>query len=276
MNIYMRYPNGKTKALTLSYDDGVTPDVILVNKMMEHGIKGTFNINTGMFSPPDTIFNEKRHVRMTAQMCYDLYYKNGMEVAVHAYTHPHLETLSDVNCLWEVIKDRKALEDLFEMPIHGMAYPYGTYNDNIVKQLESAGIYYARTTKVHSAFIQPGDWLRLYATAHHNNPNLLTLAESFINDKPDKDPYLFYLWGHSYEFDNNNNWNVIDNFFDKVSGKSDVWYATNIEIYEYTRAYKMLDFSLDCDYVYNPSSKTVWFVKDNRLIEVKSGETKHT
>lgn len=155
-----------------------------------------------------------------------------------------------------------------------MAYPYGTYNDNVVKQLQKAGIYYARTTKVHNSFVQPDDWLRLSATAHHKSPMLNELAERFIKEEPDRDPYLFYLWGHSYEFDNENNWNVIEEFFKMVSGKEDVWYATNIEIYEYTRAYKMLDFSVSGNYVYNPSALTIWFQKDKSIIEIKSGETR--
>ena len=56
---------------------------------------------------------------------------------------------------------------------------------------------------------------------------------------------LFYLWGHSYEFDENKNWNVIENFFKKLEKRDDIWYASNIEIYNYIRAYESLDFSLE-------------------------------
>ena len=44
---YMRYPLGKTKAVTLSYDDGTRHDIKLIDIMTKYGIKGTFNINTG-------------------------------------------------------------------------------------------------------------------------------------------------------------------------------------------------------------------------------------
>ena len=30
-------------------------------------------------------------------------------------------------------------------------------------------------------------------------------------------PRLLYIWGHSYEFDNDNNWNVIEEFAEKGS-----------------------------------------------------------
>lgn len=274
MSIYMSYPEGKTKALTLSYDDGVYQDTDLVNLMVKYGIKGTFNINSGMFSPDD--FEHPTHTRtwrMSAKMCYDLYEKNGMEAAVHGLTHPFLETLPDSVCLWEILKDRQNLEELFGRPVHGMAYPYGTYNDNVVRQVQNAGIYYARTTISHNSFVQPGDWLRLGATAHHKSPKLKELTERFITEEPVRDPYLFYLWGHSFEFDRENNWNIIEEFFEKVSGKEDVWYATNIEVYQYTQGFKRLDFSVSGKWVYNPSALTVWFKKDNSIIEVKSGET---
>ena len=35
--------NGKKKAVTFSYDDGVTQDCRLVEMMNTYGVKGTFN-----------------------------------------------------------------------------------------------------------------------------------------------------------------------------------------------------------------------------------------
>ena len=46
-NLIMRFPGGKPKALTLSYDDGVEQDVKLIEIAEKYGIKGTFNINSG-------------------------------------------------------------------------------------------------------------------------------------------------------------------------------------------------------------------------------------
>jgi len=33
---------------------------------------------------------------------------------------------------------------------------------------------------------------------------------------------LMYVWGHSYEFDNNNNWNVIEDFCKLMGGRDDI------------------------------------------------------
>ena len=46
---FLRFPQGKEKAITLSYDDGVVEDERLVEIMRSNGVKGTFNINTGLY-----------------------------------------------------------------------------------------------------------------------------------------------------------------------------------------------------------------------------------
>lgn len=41
----MRYPGGKAKAVTFSYDDGVIQDRRLAELFDKYGLKGTFNFN---------------------------------------------------------------------------------------------------------------------------------------------------------------------------------------------------------------------------------------
>lgn len=49
-NLFMRFPQGRAKALTLSYDDGVEQDIRLIEIMGKHGLKGTFNLNSGLYA----------------------------------------------------------------------------------------------------------------------------------------------------------------------------------------------------------------------------------
>lgn len=272
--ILMRYPEGRAKALTLSYDDGVEQDIELIAKMKKHGIKGTFNYNTGEFAAEGTIYEKGRiHRRMTAEAVRQLITESGMEAASHSLTHPFLTDIPVEAVLWEEISDRNNLEKLFGIPIHGMAYPYGAYNDRVVEQLKNAGIRYARTVISTNAFRQPKDWLRLETTCHHKNPELMGLAEKFIAETPKTEAFLFYLWGHSYEFETDNNWTVMDDFFTLVGNHKDIWYATNIEIYNYSKAFERLDFSLDCSSVTNPASQEICFLYNDVMKSVKSGET---
>ena len=50
MKIYLRFPGFLKKALTLSYDDGVDTDIKMIDILNRHGIKATFNLNTGLLS----------------------------------------------------------------------------------------------------------------------------------------------------------------------------------------------------------------------------------
>ena len=47
----MRYNwNGKNKAITFSYDDGVTQDIRLIELLNKYNLKCTFNINSELLS----------------------------------------------------------------------------------------------------------------------------------------------------------------------------------------------------------------------------------
>ena len=273
-NIYMRFPEGKAKALTLSYDDGVQQDKRLMEILNAHGLKCTFNINSGLFAPEGTTYHEgKIHRRMTERECTELYMNSGHEVAVHALTHPFLEKMSDARVAYEVIRDRENLEKQFGCIVRGMAYPYGTFSDSVVSVLKSCGIVYSRTTVSTEKFSVPTDWLRMPATCHHKNPRLMELAEKFAKAETlKKHPSLFYLWGHSYEFEDNNNWNVIEEFAEYMGGREDIWYATNMEIYEYVEAYRALVFSVDGSVIMNPTALTLYFEHNGKIRTVAPGE----
>jgi hypothetical protein len=75
------------------------------------------------------------------------------------------------------------------------------------------------------------------------------------------------------EFEKQNTWDLIEEICQKLSGREDTWYATNMEIYEYTKAYESLVYSADGTKVYNPSLHTIWFDVDRTLYKVTPGET---
>lgn len=275
---FLRFPGGKAKVLTLSYDDGVEQDIRMVELLREAGVKCTFNINSGCFSPEGTVHPEgKIHRRMTASQCAKLYTDDVCEVAVHTYSHPHLPNLDSATVCCEVLDDRRALEALFAKPIHGMAYPFGPTNDTVVNALKMCGIYYSRTVVSHEKFLIPStadEWLRLGATCHHKNPRLLELCDEFLQMEPAKNPAMFYLWGHTYEFEQANNWHVIEEFLNKMKGHEDIWYATNMDVYLAWRDFQRLESSADGSFVHNPSPRSVWFMLSNKAVfEVKPGET---
>ena len=87
--IIMRFPGGLGKALTLSYDDGVEQDIALCGILDEYGLKCTFNINSGRFSPEGKVFPAGTiHRVMNDSRAYALFADSPHEVAVHTYSHP--------------------------------------------------------------------------------------------------------------------------------------------------------------------------------------------
>ena len=272
--ILIRFPGGKSKALTLSYDDGVVQDERLIEIMNKHGLKGTFNINSGLYAP-EGYTNPDGKGRMSKSRCQELYIKNGMEVAVHGLTHPDLTKLPENLCTYEVLQDRKNLEEDFGCMVRGMAYPYGRISDSVVESMKKCGIVYSRTIVSTEGFKLPTDWLRLETTCHHANPRLMELAQKFVDQDFPKGTGLFYLWGHSYEFDwdkPNNNWGVIEEFAEFMGNREDIWYATNIEIYDYVHAFEQLIFSTDFKKAYNPTCTTIYFKTEKGDYCVKPGE----
>lgn len=272
--IFMRFPENRAKAFTLSYDDGYDQDIRLIEIFDKYGLRCTFNLNSGSMPPEGTVFPESKFRRrhLTKSACIALYNKNGHEVATHGCTHPWLEKLPESGVVYEIMKDRENLEDMFGCIVNGHAYPYGTYNDSVVECLRRCGIVYARTTKSTERFDIPNDWLLLHPTCHHDNPRVFELCDRFVGMKPEA-PQLFYLWGHSFELDDNNNWERISEIAEKISGKDDIWYANNIDIYNYVKAYKSLVFSADMTRVYNPSCLDIFFVLNGKNFEILPGET---
>ena len=275
--MYMKLKDGKSKVLTLSYDDAVVQDIRLVEIMNKYGLKGTFNINTGRYLPEDSV-RDKFYGRMKLSEAKELYTNFGHEVAVHSLTHPFLEKLKYENIAFEIMEDRKNIEKEYNQIARGMAYPFGTYDDKVLEVLKTSGICYSRTVKSTEKFDFPENWLTLHPTCHHANPKLMELAKKFVDEKPYYllENWMFYLWGHSYEFDvndDNNNWNMIEEFSKFVGGRDDIWYATNIEIYDYVKAYESLQVSIDQKIVHNPTALDVWIEDYGKIIKIPAGRT---
>ena len=272
---FLRFPGGKSRALTLSYDDGVQQDLRLIEILKKNGIKCTFNINAGLFPPEDKVFSPTQiHRRMKRSEILHAYPQDLCEVACHGYTHPWLDKCDCANATTEVLEDRRVLESMFDRRVQGMAYPYGTFSDQVVEILKNCGIRYSRTVVSTEKFDMPSDWLRLPATCHHKNPRLMELADQFLADDRYPAPRLFYLWGHSYEFDMDNNWHVIEQFAHKMSGHEDVFYGTNMEIYEAWLDFSRLDSTADGHQIYNPNARAVWIAdRNSNVYRIDSGHT---
>ncbi len=279
---FLRFPNGKSKCVTLSYDDARKSDIRFSDMLKRYGLKCTFNINGFDF------INDGEH--LTSDEIREYIIGRGHEIAAHGQLHRATGELRPIEIMREVINNRIELESEFDMIIRGFAYPdsgingfanpdygYGTVK-NVLGELDVA---YARTIcRDNNGFELPVDWHCWIPTAHHNNGKIFEWIDEFLNIDNSvnvyiaaRSPRLFYLWGHSFEFDSADNWDRGEEICKRLSGNDDVWYATNIEIYDYVQAYNSLQYSADGTKIFNPTLKTVWLDIDKKLYEIKSGET---
>ena len=278
-SVFMRYPDGRAKAVTFSYDDGVSQDKRLAELFDKYGMKATFNFNGDALRPN----------HFTKEDIKDIFLSKGHEIAIHGLNHRANGNLRSIEGIRDVLDCRLELEERCGRIIRGMAYPdtgirlmgnFTTY-EKIKNYLSELDIAYARSLGGdNDEFMLPEDFHNWIPSAHHKNPKIMEYIDKFLSlDTSTKlyharrTPRLLYIWGHSYEFDRDDNWDLIDTICQKLANNDEIWYATNIEIYDYVEAYKRLVYSANGYMIYNPSLITVWIDVDGVLYSIKPGET---
>ncbi len=228
--------NGKMKAVTFSYDDGVTQDKRLIEIFNKYGLKCTFNLNSEHLGKPGMLNiggKMVNHNKVQPSEVRALY--SGHEVAVHTLTHPLLPDIEDdKEIIRQVEQDRLNLSELCGYEVVGMAYPCGGQNhDDRVARLirENTGVKYCRTIISNFSFDVQDDLYKFKPSVYHNAEfdKMIELGKRFIETETDK-PQIFYVWGHAYEFDYAENWDRFEEFCKMISGNDDIFYGTNKEV----------------------------------------------
>lgn len=223
------------KIYTFSFDDGTIQDKKLTEIFNKYGIRATFNINSGFFGQQHRILHagiDVDHTEISREEAPSVY--KGHEIAVHTKTHPDLRTLNENGIIDEVAGDKEELEKVFGCKIKGMAYPGGgkPYNDNVIKTIiNNTDIRYARTILSHHRFEIPTDFMQWHPTCDVNDFTALDLADELMKADTDED-MLFYVWGHSFEFDKFKSWETIEKLCEKLSSCNELVNMTNGEVYE--------------------------------------------
>ena len=278
--LQMKFPGWRGKVLTLSYDDGTVHDIKMMEILDRYGLKAAFHLSAGLFFPEDGI-REKYDGRMKRSEAKALYIGSGHEVACHALNHSPLAVLTEPEIIQEVMEDRKDLESEFGTIISGFAYPFGSVNSKAEAVLKSCGIQYARCSGRTGNFsFPPENWLRISSTCHHKAENLMELAKSFVEaNPPTLRNMMFFMYGHSYEFAREDNWEILERFAEYVGGRADIWYATPGQIRAYTKAFEALERSADGKILHNPTNTTLYVTdmvlpgEEGRKISIEPGQT---
>ena len=256
------YPGGKKRIVTFSYDDGPAEDRRLIDLFNAYGVKGTFHLNgINYLSATDGEIAQLRKIYA------------GHEISCHTLRHGYLTRMPLQSVISEVLEDRKILERIAQQPVIGMSYPCDDYNAEVVSTLRACGIVYSRTGCDTNGFRQPDDFMRWQPTCHHKNA--LPICERFL-EKLDSNWFspLLYIWGHSYEFRTEEDWAYIESILKMLAHNDKIWYATNLEIYNYMTAQRQLQISADETVFCNPSAIDVWVERNKKdIIKIPAGQT---
>lgn len=225
----------KKKAITFSFDDGVSQDVRLIELLDKYNLKATFNLNSarlGLSATMEISGVTVSHNKVKPNEIKEIY-KNH-EVAAHTLSHPDLTALDEETIIYQVERDRVALSELCGYEVVGMAYPGGGVNSddrvaNIIKN--HTGIKYARTITSTYSFEKQNNFFRFNPTVYWiEAKKMFGLADRFLNDSS-SDDQLLYICGHSYELDAKPlNWELFEDFCKIIANQSNVFYGTNKQV----------------------------------------------
>ncbi len=160
------------KYFTVSYDDGLQQDIRIIKLMKKYGIRGTFNLSSGLFGVKgkiqrvfgnfgvDAKENKNRncvdHQILSISEAKKIYCQDGIEIASHGMHHLREDKLDDAALSEEIKKDIENLSTIFDRKIEGHIFPYGKYNEAVLKMMKDAGIQYGRTVSMYQ---KPKDFL---------------------------------------------------------------------------------------------------------------------
>ena len=227
--------NGKLKAVTFSFDDGVTQDIRLIELLNKYGLKCTFNLNSEWLGRESSLIRNDREVsfnQVPAAKVKEIY--KDHEVAVHTLTHKNLTQCDEEEIVRQVEEDRKNLSKLCGYEVVGMAYPCGgVNNDDRVAEIiaRRTGVRYARTiTSTNSFELQKGNYFRFNPSTYVIKDDFEKVVDAFLELQTEQ-PSLLYIWGHAFEMDAEYiTWENLERILKKLSGREDIFYGTNSEV----------------------------------------------
>jgi len=223
----------KKKAVTFSYDDGITQDIRLIELLNKYDLKCTFNLNSELLGKKGILIRENQRISHYKISPEDVkYVYDGHEVAVHTLTHPTLTKLDEEEIIRQVEQDRLNLSELVGYEVVGMAYPNGPNDDRVAGILrDHTGVHYSRTVTETDSFDPQSNLYRFNPNVYHLHfDRMMEMGERFLELKPDT-PKIYYIWGHAYEMDYRPDyWIKLEKFFRLISHRDDIFYGTNTEV----------------------------------------------
>lgn len=232
------------KYFTLSFDDGVTQDLKIIEILKRNGVRCcTFNLNSGICGMNSEWVGialgdpSMTHIRFTEDELRSGIY-DGFDLAAHSSKHPSLKIYdeSPEDIIREVQGDVERIEELTGIRPIGMAWPGGDaeYTDKTAELIEKyTDVKFARASTSTYGFELPKQFLKWYPTCCFMDGRLFEMAERFLAENAEDGDKLFYVWGHGYELDLKgfNSYLEFEKLIVMMRDAEDVELVTNSEFY---------------------------------------------
>lgn len=131
LNAHLRHGQPlPVRPIVLSFDDGWKEHYQTVFPILrKYNLTGTFFIITDSVGHTDFV-SWPQLKEMSAA---------GMDIQAHTVTHPRLEKLPSPKAFQEISKSRQLIESHLNKPVAVFAYPYGSYDDDVIEEVKRAG-----------------------------------------------------------------------------------------------------------------------------------------
>ena len=231
--------------VTTSWDDGHPSDIRLATLLQKHGVQGTFYVPTR---------NAERRPVLTGRQIAEL--AQHYEIGGHTRDHLPLTSLPGATAYLQILSNKMYLEDILGRSVAGFAYVRGANNRLTRNLVKRAGYRYARGIRSLTSHLalQP---FAMPVTAQFYPHQRLTYLKNYISGGPSlprtrllysavsgqrlssrcvalaeacaRSGRHFHLWGHSWELEDHNLWNELDDFFHRLSDLQPN-YVTNVAL----------------------------------------------
>ena len=240
------------KFFTVSFDDGTEQDIRVIALMEKYGIRGTFNLSSGLFGEsahvsrtisetlPDGSCRQVNvkfdHIIMPLELAREVYSRDFIEIAGHGTHHLHQSGLGKNKLIEQIADDAAILSDLFGRKIRGHIFPYGEYDADCLTVMEEAGLVYGRLATggiIDKDFCFSAERGIIKPTCRMTDHCALPLLRRFISTPCCEQDMVFYMWGHSFELDYGTETGCdtyLEELFSTVSKAAGIEFVTNGEL----------------------------------------------
>ena len=216
----------KKKILVFTFDDGTVHDIKFINILNKYGLKGTFNLNTGL---ANYVWYKDGIAIYRLDLNEYKYIYDGHEVASHTLTHPHMTEIDDESVIRESKEDIKNLEKIFNRKINSFAFPFHDFSKREIELIKNNNdLTNIRVSEVNETFSFPKDIYSIPITTFKFY-RAKELYEEFIK----LDEGLFVFAGHSYDYYVDGTFDEFEKLVKQISENKDIEVMTMSEMVKY-------------------------------------------